>query len=127
VTALRCALSALLRLIAPLMPFVTEEAWSWWNSGSIHRAAWPSADELAAQRNDGAGLDAAAYAIGAIRKAKSAAGLSQKAPVTRLVVRGRQSELDLLALVLPDVVRAGHVDAVEMITSDGEPQYEVML
>jgi valyl-tRNA synthetase len=127
VTALRCALSALLRLIAPLMPFVTEEAWSWWNSGSIHRAAWPSADELAAQRNDGAGLDAAAYAIGAIRKAKSAAGLSQKAPVTRLVVRGRQSELDLLGLVLPDVVRAGHVDAVEMITSDGEPQYEVML
>jgi valyl-tRNA synthetase len=127
VTALRCALSALLRLIAPLMPFVTEEAWSWWNSGSIHRAAWPSADELAAQRNDGAGLDAAAYAIGAIRKAKSAAGLSQKAPVTRLVVRGRQSELDLLALVLPDVVRAGHVDAVQMITSDGEPQYEVML
>jgi valyl-tRNA synthetase len=126
VAALRCALSALLRLIAPMMPFVTEEAWSWWNPGSIHRAAWPSADELAAQRVDGAGLDAAGLAIGAIRKAKSQAGLSQKAAVARLIVTGRQGELELLGSVIRDVVMAGHVDAVEMFASPGQPRYEVM-
>ena len=130
VTALRRALSVLLRLLAPFMPFVTEEAWSWFNASSIHRAAWPSdllpggaassasAIALAARRVDGAGLDAAGAAIRAIRKAKSEAGLSQRAGVARLIVRGRGSELDLLRNVMPDVVAAGNVARVDVIEVD---------
>jgi len=116
VTTLRSALSVMLRLLAPFMPFVTEEAWSWFSAGSIHRAPWPSASDCAEDHSGGAGLDAAGAAIRAIRKAKSERGLSQKAEVARLNVRGRRSELALLRSVMADVVNAGnirHLDVTE--------------
>ncbi len=131
VSSLRTALSVLLRLLAPMMPFVTEEAWSWFNSASIHRSSWPAAEDLdiaavsgtgsaalASQRDAGSALDTAAQAIRAIRKAKSEARLNQKASVTRLTVRGRSGQLAVLEGVLPDVVAAGNVDTVEMVLDE---------
>jgi valyl-tRNA synthetase len=99
---LRQALAVLLRLFAPFMPFVTEEAWSWWQDGSVHAATWPSAG-TGTDAGDPAVLATAAAVLGQVRKAKTAAKLSIRAEAARVVVRGpdeaavRDSEPDLRA------------------------------
>src|SRR5690606_17959292 len=47
VAALRQALGTFLRLLAPYLPFATEEVWSWYQSGSVHTAQWPQVEEFA--------------------------------------------------------------------------------
>jgi valyl-tRNA synthetase len=114
IAALRLALSALLRLFAPFLPFATEEAWSWWQEGFIHRASWPDPGELSAVA-DGADprlLDAASAAIGAVRGAKSAARLSMRASVRKLVVSAGEDDIAAVRAVLRDVQAAGKVDQV---------------
>jgi len=59
-SAMLVALSALLRLFAPYLPFVTEEVWSWWRPGSVHRATWPTPAEVVVPIG---GEDAAAVAV----------------------------------------------------------------
>ena len=61
------------RLLAPFLPFVTEEVWSWYRTGSVHRSAWPTAAPL---REAADGVDAslvahAGLALAALRKLKS--------------------------------------------------------
>ena len=40
--ALGRALEALQRLLAPMLPFATEEAWSWSHDTSVHATTWPT-------------------------------------------------------------------------------------
>ena len=130
--ALGLALSVVLRLFAPFLPFVTEEVWSWWAEGSVHRAAWPEPAEALTSRGttgdwDGA-LDAASRAIAAIRGAKSGARVSMRAPVRELEVSARRDHLDALMGVLPDIQAAGRVEHTELRFCDQpEPVYRVTL
>jgi valyl-tRNA synthetase len=128
--ALRPALSVFLRLLAPFLPFVTEEVWSWWRDGSVHRAAWPSGAELRALAGpaDPSLVPLAGAAVTAVRRAKSAAKLSMRADVAALRVTATAGALDALRQVLPDVRAAGRVATVETTEADvPEPVYEVAL
>jgi valyl-tRNA synthetase len=84
--ALRHALGALQRLLAPTLPFATEEVWSWWHDGSIHRQPWPEATGTAGDEPE-VDLDAVSEILGRVRRAKTEAKVSQRAPVSRLVIR----------------------------------------
>ena len=114
------ALDTLLRLFAPHLPFVTEEVWSWWREGSVHRSAWP---ESAPLRAAAAGEDPAAYAVaadvlGEVRKAKTTQQKSMRADVASATVVDRAERLALLATVATDVCAAGRV--AELRTEPGE-------
>ncbi len=104
--ALRIALDTLLRLFAPFLPYVTEEVWSWWHEGSVHRTSWPTPEEVApGEAGDPAVLTAVGLALSQVRKAKSDAKVGMRSQITSAVLAGpdevtaavRQAEADLRA------------------------------
>jgi valyl-tRNA synthetase len=126
--ALRAALSVLLRLFAPFLPFVTEEVWSWWQDGSVHRAAWPSGDAglAGAEGGDPAVLATAATILGQIRKVKSEAKVSMRAQAARVIVRG--PDLELMRACARDLLSAGNIGKLSFVpTPGGELTTEVTL
>jgi len=144
--ALRLAVSTLLRLFAPIVPYVTEEVWSWcqtpdgplpgFTSGSIHRAAWPTSGELRAMVGDGPSTDGvpsplvvAADVLSRIRKAKSDAKVSQRAEVSLVTVTDTSDRLIALAAAEGDVKAAGSVTelATAALDGSGEATIEVVL
>ena len=119
--ALRLSLSTFQRLLAPFLPFVCEEVWSWWQEGSVHRAQWPEAGELAgASAGGGAGaareavaLEVTADVLREVRKAKSQAQVKMRAPVARVIVHDTPARLAALELGAEDLREAGSIEAVE--------------
>ncbi len=126
---LQLALSTLLRLFAPFLPFVTEEVWSWWQSGSVHRASWPDVSELrdAAADGDRAIYELAAAVLGEIRKAKTEAKRSLKVAADRVEVHDTAPRLDALRVALADVREAGNVTGELTLVEDDAPSVVVTL
>jgi valyl-tRNA synthetase len=113
VAALRLALRTLLLLFAPVLPFVTEEVWSWWRSGSIHRAPWPEGGPLRAatgvERPSPLALDAAADVLAEVRRAKTLAKRSLRTEAATVAVSDHPDRLAVLAEVADDLRRAGRI------------------
>lgn len=104
------ALSVQLRLLAPFLPYVTEEVWSWWQEGSIHRAAWPTiAADLQTSSEHPELLQLAADVLAEIRGAKSVAKVGMKTEVTALNISAPAETVALLPQVMEDIKFAGRV------------------
>jgi valyl-tRNA synthetase len=124
--ALRLSLSTFQRLLAPFLPFVCEEVWSWWQPGSIHLASWPDAAELNAELDrdgeagvvEGEALAIAAEVLSEVRKAKSQAQRPMRAPVRLVRVHDTPARLRALQLGLGDLLGAGAIERLEPVESD---------
>ena len=86
--ALASTLDTVLRLFAPFIPFATEEVWSWWRTGSVHRASWPVTDGYAglAAEGDPEVLTVVGEALSGLRKSKSEAKVKQRTAVLSATV-----------------------------------------
>ncbi len=105
VTALQLAIDVFLRLFAPVIPFATEEVWSWTHTSSVHRAPWPTVDELGVDAQHGGLLPLVSEALIGIRRAKTDAKASQKTPVSSAVIAGPS----LLELAAADLAAVGRI------------------
>lgn len=118
VAALRAALSVMLRLFAPFLPYVTEEVWSWWQQGSIHRAPWPKHEELAVPMDaEPLAYEVASAVLGEVRRVKALQKRSLRAEVERIIVSDTAERLAVLGSVARDVREAGNIVRIETIGS----------
>ena len=114
--ALAIAIDTFVRLLAPYLPFVTEEVWSWYREGSVHQAAWPTASDLEVTPDgtvEGAIEDASSVLLGVasealvvLRRVKSEAKVSPRTPFLEVTVSAPEQMIPLLEDVLEDLAAA---------------------
>jgi valyl-tRNA synthetase len=122
------SLDVLLRLFAPVLPFATEEVWSWWQDGSVHTSPWPQSAPLreasgtrpqARNERPQDALDLAAAVLERVRGEKSRAKTSMKTPVLELHAVGTAAELALLSEVADDLRNACLIDRLSTEETSG--------
>ncbi|MDE0928598.1 MAG: valine--tRNA ligase [Acidimicrobiales bacterium] len=118
--ALRLILSTLLRLFAPFLPFVTEEVWSWWQDGSVHRQTWPASEALRpiANGTDAAVALVAAEALAEVRKHKTLAQRSLATPVIACTITVPVDRLAFLEQALDDVTLGARATSITLVSGD---------
>jgi valyl-tRNA synthetase len=117
--ALRAALSAIHRLFAPFLPFVTDEVWSWWQAGSVHNQSWPVA---AGGYGDDALLAPVCEVLQQVRRAKTEAKVSQRHGVTAVTVVGGADDIAHVTGAIADLCDAG---SIESLLTVGGPEWSV--
>ncbi|MGK3648387.1 valine--tRNA ligase [Pseudarthrobacter enclensis] len=115
--ALATTLDTLLRLFAPFLPFATEEVWSWWRAGSVHRAEWPAG---VAVDGDTTMLATVGTALSGVRKAKSEAKVKQRTEVLSATITAPESLTVQLKAGLSDLKAASNAREITLVVGDGE-------
>ena len=117
---LTVTLDVLLRLFAPFLPFVTEEIWSWWRPGSIHRASWPDSAEIAALIPDlpANAFELTASVLSEVRRAKTEARRSLRVPAEQVTVSAASADVAVLSGTRLDLIDAGRIENLTFVTDD---------
>ncbi len=121
--ALRTALSTIQRMLAPTLPYASEEAWSWWHDTSVHVAEWP---HPTSGDGDPKLLDAPLEVLSRVRRTKTEHKVSQRAEVARCVVGAPSDALAALESAREDLVEAASILQLELGPAD-EFQCEIEL
>lgn len=96
--ALEETLGAILKMFAPIIPYITEEIYSYYYStkeghGSIHTSDWPAYDETRLDENAERIGDIVINVINQVRRAKSEQNLSLKNPVKKIILEAKMDQL----------------------------------
>jgi len=118
VLTLRLTLEGLLRLLAPYLPFATEEVWSWTHDDSVHRASWPSVDELGEVGEPTGLLGLVGAALIGVRRAKSEAKAPQKTPVTTATIAAPAAQLEVLRRAEGDLAAVGRIRSLTFVEGE---------
>jgi len=113
--ALRIALETLIRLFAPVLAFAAEEAWSWFQEGSVHTAAWP--EPLGIDGDPGV-LSTVGEALIIVRRAKTEAKVSQKTAVALLVLGAPAEAAAALRLAEGDLKAVGRIQDLVIVDAE---------
>ncbi len=127
--ALRIALDVQLRLFAPFLVYATEEVWSWWRPGSVHRAPWPTRAELTPHgvQVEAALLDQVGTVLAGVRRAKSDAKVGMRAEVASVVLAGPPEVLHAVRSAEDDLRAAGRIAQLEYVDGDALEVRDVVL
>ncbi|QPK82269.1 valine--tRNA ligase [Schaalia sp. ZJ405] len=128
--ALAIVIDHVVRLLAPYLPYVTEEVWSWYRTGSIHVAPWPTTSALEGVGGDREVLAQASGALIALRRVKSEAKVSPRTPYLAVTLEAPKAALAHLESVRPDLSAASKVEGELVLkaaptSQDGEAAVRV--
>ncbi|MGH8958300.1 MAG: valine--tRNA ligase [Acidimicrobiia bacterium] len=127
---LAIAIKVIIALFAPFLPYVTEEVWSWFGEGSVHRSAWPETEAirgLAGVTDNPALLLTAGQVLSSIRKVKTAASASMKAEVASVHIFGPAEAIAGLKVVENDLRNAGVISGSITFGAGEELEVEAAL
>jgi len=123
------ALLSVLKLVAPIMPYITEELYQGFfkekeNDKSIHISKWPSLIKV--DKNAKKVGEVAVYVLVKARQAKAEKKVSLKNPLKRLFVKGKISEKEFEGFK-DDLTAATHAEKLEFesLKKDSKIDYEV--
>ncbi len=122
------SLKTYLRLLAPFIPYITEEVWSWryakassnqLGKQSIHQTKWPSIDEfqniIASSKVQ---FEQAIEILTVVRTTKSQANMSMKHPVERMIIHSPEQNWSSYETIKDDISRAGMINQITFSPSE---------